>query len=168
MPLPKRLFTSPALAHAIAQAVLPANVVPIREQRNAESDQMAILKTKIDRVHRLLSALEERAAACDRQVKRAQARKKATTAKAERVEERVLKLMQHADLAEVIGHSHTLTRRACGVPKLVVDDEAQIPPEYMRETLISEPDKLQIKAALAKDLPIAGVHLEQTVSLIRK
>lgn len=50
----------------------------------------------------------------------------------------------------------------------MIDDETKIPAEYMRETTVTEPDKLAIKAALTAGEEIAGVRLEQGVSLIRK
>jgi Siphovirus Gp157 len=165
MPLPKHLFSNLAVAR-------PACVTPIRAEVKAERDREAVLRTKIDRVHRLLSALEARAAACDLAIKQAQARKKAACARAERIEDRVLLLMQDAGLKEVAGRHVTLMSREAGVPKLIVDNEALIPSEYMRQPKPPKPapDALAIKAALDSDpdLMIPGVHLAQTVSLIRK
>lgn len=47
-------------------------------------------------------------------------------------------------------------------------DQNAIPAIYIREKLVSEPDKMQIKAALARGEEIAGVRLLQSVSLLRK
>jgi hypothetical protein len=43
-----------------------------------------------------------------------------------------------------------------------------IPSEYVREKLSAAPDKVAIKAALARGLDIPGVRLTQKVSLVRK
>jgi hypothetical protein len=162
--LPKYLFSNLAAAR-------PA-VTPIRAAVKAEHNREATLRTNIDRVHRLLSQLEARAAACDLQVKKAQARKKAACARAERIKDRVLLLMQDSGLKEVAGRHVTLISREAGVPKLIVDNEALIPSEYMRQPKPPKPapDALAIKAALEKDpeLVIPGVRLAQTVSLVRK
>lgn len=163
MPLPKRLFTNLAVAR-------PTPVVPIREQAKLDRDREAIIRNKVDRVHRLLSRLEARAEHCDAQAKLLKARAAKASARVASIEKRTLALMSEAALTELIGNRITLTRRENGVPKVIVDDETKVPAEYLREKLVSEVDKVQIKAALARDpeLAIAGVHLAQTVSLLRK
>jgi hypothetical protein len=77
--------------------------------------------------------------------------------------------MAAARLDKAAGLRVTFSTRANPL-SLVIDDEAAVPAKWLRETQLSAPDKLAIKAALAADpdLEIAGVHLEQGVSLVRK
>jgi hypothetical protein len=142
----------------------------LKAAANVERDREAILKTKIDRIHQLLNRLEARAIACDLEVKRQQARKKAACARAEAIEDRVLREMQDAGLKELAGRSVTLIAREAGVSKLIVTDASLIPAIYMRVSKppAPAPDAMQIKAALERGEDVAGVRLVRTVSLLRK
>lgn len=77
--------------------------------------------------------------------------------------------MQAANAKSWIGNSVVLTIRE-NAPALQIDDATKISDSYMRQppTPDKEPDKLQIKAALARGEEIPGVHLTQTLTLLRK
>jgi hypothetical protein len=49
-----------------------------------------------------------------------------------------------------------------------VDDQKLIPPAFLRTKTTSEADKVAIKVAIERGEEIAGVHMVQTISLIRK
>ena len=51
---------------------------------------------------------------------------------------------------------------------LVVEDQSQIPSEYVRTKKQNEPNKVAIKVALERGVEIGGVRLVQSISLIRK
>ena len=52
-------------------------------------------------------------------------------------------------------------------PRLIVTDELLIPNDHLREKIVSDPDKVQIKAAVARGQEIAGVRLGQSITLRR-
>jgi hypothetical protein len=166
----------PAGKYANNLAVMPAKHTAALVERKraiaAERDREAQLKTKIDRVAGVLDRLEARQARAAEAVEAWKRREKFYAARQAAIEDRVLELMTEASAKEIAGCKRTLTAHVCGTPSLVVDDESLIPAEWMRtpKPAKAQPDKLGIKRALAEDpdLEIAGVHLAQTISLVRK
>jgi hypothetical protein len=140
---------------------------------NAERDREAIVKTKVDRVARVLDRLEAQQFSYAAAIKVLEGRAKFSAARQAAVEESVLLLMTEAKLKELTGFQSTLTKHECGTPRLVVEDAALIPACYMRQPKPAKaaPDANAIKAALAADpdLEIPGVRgLATTISLLRK
>lgn len=133
-------------------------------ERHAESR----VKRKVEQTHRVLNTLEGRSKDLARQIKALQKRKQAADARAERIENRALQEMSTAGLAQVAGLRISLIARPSGNPALIVDDEKLIPEQYFREALVTSVDKLAIKAALDRHEDVAGVHLVQSVGLVRK
>jgi hypothetical protein len=146
---------------------VPRQAKPDRSLRDAERHREAGIKTAIDRVAGALTRCEARAAATDLEIKRLQARKKMALARAAAIEERTLELMAAAGLEKLLGNRATLTKRANPI-SLIVDDQNLIPPAFLRTKTTSEVDKVAIKVALDGGEEIAGCHLVQTISLIRK
>ena len=138
-----------------------------REAAAAERQAERHLKEKIDQTHRVLTKLEARAAAYGSLIKEMQRRKNALEARAERIEDRCLEQMHEARLNEVNGIRCRFTCRPAP-PAVEVIDESAIPAEYLREKVLSSPDKIAIKAALARGEDVAGVQLTQKIYLIRK
>lgn len=138
-----------------------------RQLAAAVREREARAKRAIDRKAAVLDRLEARAADFEAQIKALRVRKELALERVEAMENAILADMQERRLDKLIGIERTLALRA-NPARLVVEDENQIPREYMREKVISEPDKIQIKAALARQEEIAGVRLVQTVSLLRK
>lgn len=135
-----------------------------QSERHAESR----VKRKVEQAHRVLTALEGRSKALALQIKALQRRKQAAEARIELIEDRALEEMSAAGLQTLAGLRISLIARPSGNPRLIVDDEKLIPEQYFREELITSVDKLAIKAALDRHEEIAGVHLTQSVSLVRK
>jgi Siphovirus Gp157 len=140
---------------------------PQLAEREMERQRAAGFKRAIDRVDTVLTRLEDRAAACDVQIKFWQARKKLALARAAAIEERTLELMAAAGLEKLLGNRATLAKRANAL-SVVVDNQKLIPAAYLRTKTTREADKVAIKVALERGEEVAGVHLVQTVSLIRK
>jgi hypothetical protein len=124
-------------------------------------------KLSVDRDCGILDRLERRETAYKLLIAELKRRIDLVCRTAERIEERNLARMQAAGARQLLGNVRTLSLRE-NAPKLEVDDQAAIPADYIRTKVTTEPDKLQIKAALARGEDVAGVHLVQTVSLIRK
>jgi Siphovirus Gp157 len=82
------------------------------------------------------------------------------------IEERVLELMLEAGLDKLVGNRATLSKRANAF-SLVVDDLKLIPAAYLRTKTSTEADKVAIKVALDRGEEVAGVHLLQSISLVR-
>jgi hypothetical protein len=85
----------------------------------------------------------------------------------ERIEEQTLTLMGEAGLEKLTGNKVTFSMRA-NAPSLVVEDQSQIPSEYIRTKSTTEPNKVAIKVALDRGVEIGGVRLVQSISLIRR
>lgn len=50
-------------------------------------------------------------------------------------------------------------------PAVIIDDGAQVPAKYKKQTVTIAPDKTKIKAAINAGEKVPGAHLEQAVSL---
>lgn len=162
-------MASPA-AYGNLQLVRPVKptMATRKAEANAERNAETRLKRKVEQAHAVLNRLESRSKEWAFQIKELQKRKQAVDLRAERIEDRILQEMGDAGLEKLAGLRITFTARPSGNPALVVDNEMLIPSEYVRETLVSAPDKVAIKAALARHWDVPGVHLEQKISLVRK
>jgi Siphovirus Gp157 len=138
----------------------------LRASAKASRERESGVKRAIDRADQVLSSLEARAAGFDRAIKALQARKKHALVRATAIEERVIELMSEAGLDKLVGNRATLSKRANAL-SLVVDDLNLIPAAYLRTKTITETDKVAIKVALDRGVEISGVHLTQSISLIR-
>jgi Gp157 protein len=75
--------------------------------------------------------------------------------------------MSEAGLDKLVGNRATLTKRANAM-SLVVDDQKLIPPTFLRTKTTTEADKVAIKVAIERGEEVSGVHMVQSISLIRK
>lgn len=143
----------------------------LKAAASAERDREAHAKRKIDSIAGRLDRLEASAADLTLEMQHLERRKKTLWARAARTEERLIAVIQRAGVKELFGYQRTLERWENSVATLVVDNDEEIPIEYVRQPKPAKPapDKVAIKAALEKDpeLAIAGVHLASTVSLRR-
>jgi transposase len=143
------------------------NAPALRGEADATRLAEAKVKRAIDRTAYLLDRLEARVSSCDEQIKHLKARKEAAYQRIERIEEQTLTLMEEAGLEKLTGNNVTFLMRA-NAPSLVVEDQSQIPSEYIRTKSTTEPNKVAIKVALERGVEISGVRLVQSISLIRK
>jgi hypothetical protein len=144
-----------------------SNALTLKTEADVTRQGEAKLKRAIDRTARLLDRLEARASGYDEQIKCLKARREAASRRAKHIEEQTLTLMGEAGLEKLTGTKVTLLMRA-NPPSLVVEDQCQIPSEYIRTKSTNEPKKVAIKVALERGVEIGGVRLVQTISLIRK
>jgi hypothetical protein len=78
---------------------------------------------------------------------------------AEAMRETAHKIMDHAGVRKFVLPRATLSIRA-GMPKVIVTDEAALPPDCVR--VRTEPDKIAIKEHLARGEPVPGAALSNS------
>lgn len=86
------------------------------------------------------------------------ARKDRLKRRAEAIRDAVCDAMQRADLPKIEAPDFTVSTRRTP-PAVVVTDEGQIPPAYMKEKVTTAPDKAAIKAALESGETVPGCAL---------
>jgi Gp157 protein len=165
MPLPASLYTNGSLS--IAPRKLKTTILDTHAAAAASRSAEAHIKQTVERANRVLDKLEAKSARIAAEIKRLQKLKAATEARHEAIEDRCILEIQATGLTKVAGIRSEMSIRPAA-PSLVVDDESLIPAEYIVEKIETNPDKVAIKAALARGLDIEGVHLQQKTSLIRK
>ena len=164
-------ITNPALYAVVSRRTAPPthrrNITELRVEKLAELET----KKKIDRATFLVDRLEVRAKQIGREIARLQKRKATACARISLIKDRILTEMNKANLKKIDGFETAYRLQPCGTPSLEVFDEKLVPSEYMRETVLTAPDKNAIKDALAADperVPADwGCKLTTTISLIR-
>lgn len=184
MPIPASAYAN--VLHLVPKVVPPpaAPKKPTAIARLAAADVAREaelrLKHKIDQANGILDRLEARGIAQGIELKAIQKRKAATLARIERIEDRVLAEMSKAQLDTASGIRYTFTAR--GNPaSLIIDDLKLIPAIFISTTEETSPDKVAMKNFLLRQKNETdadyeertaalsqAVHLEQTVSLLRK
>lgn len=86
------------------------------------------------------------------------ARKDRLKRRSEAIRDAVCEAMQRADLPKIEAPDFTVSTRRMP-PAVVVTDEGQIPPGYMKEKVTTAPDKAAIKAALEAGETVPGCAL---------
>jgi hypothetical protein len=160
---------SPKLYAVVSHPLKPAAAARKRTITEIQTEKLDEFKAKkaIDRASAVLDRLEARAAACAKQIARLQRRKACALAKAERLSDSIIAYMQRSHLDKADGWHVTFSLRDAP-PALVVTDDSKIPPEYVREVLVSSVDKNAVKHALARGEEIEGCYLTSKVVLLRK
>lgn len=156
-------------AYANLQLVRPArpSVASLKANANLQRDAETRVKRKVEQAHAILCNLEARSSRLSAQIKELQQRKAAAERRASRIEDRILTRMHEDGLEKLTGLRVTFTMRPAQT-SVVVDDVKLIPVCYLREKATREPDKVALKQAIERNEDVPGVHLAQTVSLVRK
>lgn len=115
------------------------------------------LVDKVEACCVVMLELDAESSALDVEIKRLQARKKATEAGRERLSEYVRRCLDIAGERKVKGSRLTVSIRSS--ESVQVDDQAAIPVEYLRTKTVVEPDKTAIKAAIKAGAEVPGVQL---------
>jgi hypothetical protein len=180
MPIPASAYAN--VLHLVPPAALKKPTAPARQAAAELAREAELrLKRKIDQANRVLDRLEARGIEQGIALKALQKRKAATLARIERIEDRALAEMSKASLDKASGIRYTFEARQ-NAASLLVDHDELVPKEFRRTIPESDaPDKVAMKAFLQKRTGetdadyeertaalSAAVHLEQTVSLIRK
>lgn len=78
----------------------------------------------------------------------------------------LLSNMQAAGITEIAAIDKSFRARVmAGRDSVMIDDETKLPPDYIREKLIREPDKVLIGKAIKDGHDVPGAHLERKPSL---
>jgi hypothetical protein len=163
MAIPASAYANLALVPKPAAKATKPRAPEVAAKRDAELH----LKRKLEQANTILNRLEARLEAKASAIRCLQKSKNMTAARIERIEDRFLNGMIAARVEKLSGLTTVFTTRQ-NAASLMIDDDSLIPDQYIRETLTSAPDKVAIKAALARDEEVPGCHLEVSVSLIRK
>ncbi|HFC3446427.1 TPA: siphovirus Gp157 family protein, partial [Neisseria gonorrhoeae] len=73
--------------------------------------------------------------------------------------------MQAAGITEIKADDGTFKASFRKSEAVVILDEAQIPAEFMREAVKTEPDKIAIKKAIESGRQVAGAKIEERKNL---
>lgn len=157
--VPKRsLFAHVAEVEDIANAVdqLGDELTPEAAEMLSAAlcASIAGTKEKVDRTAAVLAAFEAAEAAAIAERSRLDLRARRFHLMTERLENYVLAVLTASNLDKIDGHTSTLARRK-NPPKVVIDDEAVIPWDFMRcPEPEPEPEAVPDKAAIAKALKV--------------
>lgn len=123
------------------------------------------IETKAQSVAHMVRQLEANAAAVKQWSKDASERAKAIEARAERLREYLSNNMIACGIQRIEGPGVTLSFRKS--TSVVIEDEAQLPAQYMRQKPPpqAEPDKVAIAAAMKAGETVPGARLEARQSL---
>ena len=164
----------PQSVYANLTVVPPArpSIAARRAAALSEAQAETQLKENVERVNAILDRLEARDAVLAAMIAALQKQKAGLAKRAEKIEDAVLIYMEDAGLKTLAGIRSSL-RAQPAAPSLVVVNESLIPRQYMKpaKPVPPTPDKVAIKAALAKDdvSPAQwGCKLVSKISLIRK
>lgn len=83
-----------------------------------------------------------------------------------RLEKYLLENMQKMGFNDVSADDSSFRVRVmAGSESVVIDDEASLPPDYLRTKSVSEPNKVLIKQAIKDGHEVPGAHVERKPSL---
>jgi len=133
------------------------------DDRRAELDNeiqafIAMELTKVDSIASYLAWLEQQAEFAAAEIKRLQARKKASENRHARIEMFVSKLMQLRNYTRLDGRTTTLSLRRAP-PSVEVVDERAVPAEFQIIKTETSVDKTKVKTALQAGTLVPGARL---------
>ena len=127
------------------------------------SDMQEERKTKLDNIGAYIKNLEADAKAIKDEIANLKKRMDAKTRKADRLRQYVAEdLLCHNEKKMETGRIAYSFRPS---KQVIVEDESQIPSEYMKEKVSVEPDKTAIKKAIEAGEEIAGCQLVEKQNL---
>lgn len=89
---------------------------------------------------------------------------KARSNLSERIRDRVKQLMLTHEKAELAGE-YVRFVLSPSIPALVIEDETQIPKEFIKTVVTEKIDNAAVKSALQTGTPVPGAHLTESFSL---
>ncbi len=164
MPLPHRLY-------AVVSNFPPPEQPPFAKRPLAllQREKLAALKEKkaVDRVNAIRDRLDERMAACQRQITEWERRMKCAADRKRNLEDRAVHEMEARGLTRIDGFGTALSLQP-SPPSVDVFDESLLPAGYWRQPKTpAKPDKVAIKAALTANQKVPGARLTQGMTLKR-
>lgn len=160
----------PASVYAVPEAPAPKRkpvAVELKKTAVAAAAAESRRKRKIEQAHRVLNKIDQMDADLALRIRELQKRRSSLVQRKERICDRILSEMSAARIEKADGIRVTFSTRLAPA-SLVVEDEALIPADYLREKLVTSVDKVAIKQAFERGQDVPGCHLEQRVSLVRK
>jgi hypothetical protein len=158
----------------IVEALDPEDIDPDVAEQLAAALCAAIAgtKDKIDRTTSVLMQFETAEAAAKAEASRLEARAKYFARQRERLEAYCLAVLDASKLERIEGNTSAIARRK-NPPKVVIDDERELPPEFWRSPPVppipaDQPDKGAIAKALKADPEsVPGCRLHRNYRLQR-
>ena len=169
MALPLSVYSNLALFPEAPRATVVERKLAAVVSASAEAD----LKANVERVNRVLDAIEVRDKVLAGYISSLQKQKAANAKRGEKIEDAVLLYMEDNGLKTLAGVRCSM-RLQPAAAALVVLDEKLIPREFMSTPKAppAAPDKVAIKKALGADESLVpadwGVKLVSKLSLVRK
>jgi Siphovirus Gp157 len=143
------------LVEAHSEAQSPEEAEVIRGQVLAQIDRT---RTKVDRVRGALSHLSGIEVACQREIDRLTKLRNAAARNRAALEGFTMHTMIEAGLQRLEGH-HCIFKLATSPGNVEIDDAAQVPEAYKRETIVIDIDRAAILKALRAGESVPGARL---------
>lgn len=121
------------------------------------------LREKVDRYHYVMAALEARGTYFADLEKQAKAAKKVFENQRERLRDRLKLAIEARGGREIEGNDWRYVLSGCK-DKIIIDD-AKLPPEFMRERIVKEPDREHIEDVIKCGFEVEGVTVEKSKAL---
>lgn len=149
-----------ALADRLHDLDLPDEV--IADTLESESGDLMEKGTNVAKVFRNLEAMADQIKQAEKQMAD---RRKALEKRAERLKTYLHTNMEKAGISKIESPWFVISIKK-NPASVVVDDESEIPDDYMREIPARfEPDKAIIKSAIQEGYTVPGCHLESTTRI---
>lgn len=137
-------------------------ITPELEAELAVNEQQ--LATKADKYDFIIQRLETEESHWKLQADRYAKVARSCSAARERLREAIKFTLKNTGKTEVVGENARFYL-ANSAPRLIVAPVTQLPPEYVVETIVREPNKDKIKGALKEGVAIPGCALEPVFAL---
>lgn len=121
---------------------------------------------KADGIAKILAVIDGDTDCIDAEIDRLKQMKSAKVSRKERLKDYLRTNMEAAGIKKISCPLFTITL-VDGREIAIIDDEAQLPDEYVEVKTAIAPDKNAIAAALKSGITINGAHLERAISSIR-
>ncbi|WP_413722409.1 siphovirus Gp157 family protein [Sodalis sp. RH23] len=121
---------------------------------------------KFDATYSLVRNLDGLAKNCDEEAARLSARKKSFETQAKNLKNYILNCLLAATQDSLNTTSDTFTA-AKGSARVIIDNESQLPDEFVDISVITAPDKKAIKDAIDTGVIVPGAHIETSPRSLR-
>ena len=152
-----------AIETALAILDNPEEINAMREQQDILDK---LIRTKLINIRQFVSNEENAVEMCKREVTRITEVKKAHESKVEHIKQFIIQYMEKNKIKKMdtgIG-SFTLRHTA----KVEIEDTAKLDPQYTRQVISFEPDKLKIKKDIAEGCYVEGAYIKEYNTLTIK
>ncbi len=124
------------------------------------------LADKFDATYSLVRNLDGLAKTCEEEAARLSARKKSFETQAKNLKNYILNCLLAANQDSLKTTYNTFTA-AKGSARVIIDNESQLPDEFVDTSVITAPDKKAIKDAFDTGVIVPGAHIETSPRSLR-